>query len=69
MLGCQPIRNLHQVDIKTCTKYGIYPPQGSNTPLENSKFAPEGQSKLQLAPFLFPPNNSAGLSAREKNGK
>jgi hypothetical protein len=25
MLGCQPIRDLHQVDIKTCTKYEIYP--------------------------------------------
>jgi hypothetical protein len=30
-----------------------------------SKFAPEGQLRLQLAPFLnFPPNKSAGLSAR-----
>ena len=29
MLGCQPVRNLHQVDVKTCTKYEIYP----STPL------------------------------------
>ena len=49
MLGCEPIRNLNQVDVKTCTKYGFCPVSHARHCRVPRKVPNDASSRILLA--------------------